>query len=141
MSMESPFLLVCLVASLASLSRVLAQPVCVQPDAPLPSDTSPSDSGHVLVTTDADAARNTALCHVACINLLYANGNSDTNGTGNDTDGTIDTDGTGNDTDGIVVRFSIIIRYFAVCYLNWCNGSFISISPSAAPQPPPLTDA
>ena len=132
---------------------MLAQPVCVQPDGSagldfvLPSDTSPSDSGHVLVTTDADEARNTALCHVACINLLYANGNNDTDGTGNDTDGTIDTNGTGNDTDGtidtdgIVVRFSIIIRYFAVCYLNWCNGSFISISPSAAPQPPKFTDA
>ena len=113
MSMASPFLLVCLVASLASLSpRVLAQPVCVQPDGSvLPSDTSPSDSGHVLVTTDADEARNTALCHVACMNLLYANGT-------NDTDGTID-------TDGIVVRFSIIyiqsylIRSVLVKLVQW----------------------
>ena len=107
--MASPFLLVCFVASLASLSRVFAQPVCVQPDGSagldfvLPSDTSPSDSGHVLVTLDAVEARNIALCHVACINLLYANagnGTNGTDGTGNDTDGTID-------TDGIVVRFSL----------------------------------
>ena len=31
---------------------------------------SPSDSGHALVTRDADEAQNTALCHVFCINSL-----------------------------------------------------------------------
>ena len=32
---------------------------------------SPSDSGHALVTRDADEAQNTALCHVFCINSLF----------------------------------------------------------------------
>ena len=31
---------------------------------------TPSDSGHVLVTTSAEEAKNTALCHVVCINLV-----------------------------------------------------------------------
>ena len=34
------------------------------------SHVSPSDSGHALVTRDADEAQNTALCHVFCINSL-----------------------------------------------------------------------
>ena len=32
---------------------------------------SPSDSGHALVTRDADEAQNTALCHIFCINSLF----------------------------------------------------------------------
>ena len=32
---------------------------------------SPSDSGHALVTRDADEAQNTALCHVFCIDSLF----------------------------------------------------------------------
>ena len=124
--MVSPFLLVCFVTSLSYLSQVLGQPVCSrqeqQPEGSsgpafvFPSDPSPSDSGHMLVTTDADEARNTALCHIACINLLYASGTNCT-----------------DDTDRTFVRFSIIYvqSYFAVC-----NGNFTSISLSATPQPP-----
>ena len=63
--MISPFILISLVLPLASVSRVLGDLECQKSAVPIPSD-----SGHALVTRDADEAQNTALCHVFCINSL-----------------------------------------------------------------------
>ena len=48
---------------------------------------SPSDSGHALVTRDADEAQNTALCHVFCINSLFqsVSGNNSNTTSSNET--------------------------------------------------------
>ena len=69
-------LLACLLALLAPL-RVAAQctPLGVAVEV-----VAPSDSGHQLVTEDSEVAKNTALCHVACLNQLLG-GDNITNGT------------------------------------------------------------
>ena len=69
-------LLACLLALLAPL-RVAAQ--CT-PLGVAVEFVAPSDSGHELVTEDSEAAKNTALCHVACLNQLLS-GDNVTNGT------------------------------------------------------------
>ena len=69
-------LLVCLLALLAPL-RVAAQ--CT-PLGVAVEFVAPSDSGHQLVTEDSDVAKNTALCHVTCLNILLS-GDNVTNGT------------------------------------------------------------
>ena len=48
---------------------------------------SPSDSGHALVTRDADEAQNTALCHIFCINFLFqsVSGNNSNTTSSNET--------------------------------------------------------
>ena len=69
-------LLACLLALLAPL-RVAAQ--CT-PLGVAVEFVAPSDSGHELVTEDSEVAKNTALCHVACLNLLLG-GDNITNGT------------------------------------------------------------
>ena len=68
-SMVSPLTVICLVLSLASLPQVLGELACPPATSELEPRT-PSDSGHVLVTTSAEEAKNTALCHVVCINLV-----------------------------------------------------------------------
>ena len=68
--------LVCLLALLAPL-RVAAQ--CT-PLGVAVEFVAPSDSGHVLVTNDSEVAKNTALCHVECLNQLL-NGDGMPNGT------------------------------------------------------------
>ena len=69
-------LLVCLLALLAPL-RVAAR--CT-PFGVAVEFVAPSDSGHELVTEDSEVAKNTALCHVACLNQLLG-GDNVTNGT------------------------------------------------------------
>ena len=69
-------LLVCLLALLAPL-WVAAQ--CT-PLGVAVEFVAPSDSGHQLVTEDSEVAKNTALCHVACLNQLLG-GDNMTNGT------------------------------------------------------------
>jgi hypothetical protein len=64
--MFSQFIVVSLVLPLASVPRVLGKLECQLQRAAVPSD-----SGHALVTRDADEAQNTALCHVFCINSLF----------------------------------------------------------------------
>ena len=76
MSMSSLLTIVSLVIALASSLRVVE---CA-PDLQV----SPSDSGHSLVTKDAEKANITARCHVACFNFLFEvtdNGTNGTNGT------------------------------------------------------------
>ena len=51
---------------------------------------SPSDSGHALVTRDADEAQNTALCHVFCINSFFQN----VSGNSSNTTATVSVNGT-----------------------------------------------
>ena len=58
-----------LVVFLASFSRVLGDLDCPAPGVIM--TVSPSDSGHSLVTKSAEVAKNTALCHVACLNLVF----------------------------------------------------------------------
>ena len=55
-----------------------------------PDLVSPSDSGHSLVTKNAEKAKITALCHVACFNFLF--------------EGVNPTDGEANGTNGNEVR-------------------------------------
>ena len=62
--MSSLLTAVSLVIALVSFLRVLE---CAAPEV------SPSDSGHSLVTTSAETAKTTALCHVACLNFLFEN--------------------------------------------------------------------
>ena len=69
-------LLACLLALLAPL-RVAAQ--CT-PLGVAVEFVAPSDSGHELATEDSEVAKNTALCHVACLNQLLS-GDNVTNGT------------------------------------------------------------
>ena len=69
-------LLVCLLALLAPL-RVATQ--CT-PLGVAMEFVAPSDSRHELVTEDSEVAKNTALCHVECLNLLLG-GDNMTNGT------------------------------------------------------------
>ena len=61
-------LLACLLVLLAPL-RVAAQ--CT-PLGVAVEFVAPSDSGHELVTEDSEVAKNTALCHVACLNQLLS---------------------------------------------------------------------
>ena len=51
--------------ALASSLRVVE---CASPG---PDQVYPSDSGHSLVTKNAEHAKITALCHVACFNFLF----------------------------------------------------------------------
>ena len=44
---------------------------------------SPSDSGHLLVTKNAEKAKITALCHVTCFNFLFEVTDGAANGTAN----------------------------------------------------------
>ena len=60
--------------ALASSLRVVE---CASPG---PDQVYPSDSGHSLVTKNVEHAKITALCHVACFNLLF----EDANGTANE---------------------------------------------------------
>ena len=73
--MSSLLVIVSLVIALASFLRV---------SSPAPDQVSPSDSGHSLVTKDAEKAKIAALCHVACLNFLF----DPTDGAANDTNGT-----------------------------------------------------
>ena len=80
MGWSSPFVLISLVLSLASVSQVLGALECPEETA---NYVSPSDSGHLLITASADEARNTALCHAICINyifegLVFFNGSNET---------------------------------------------------------------
>ena len=64
---------------------------------------APSDSGHQLVTEDSEVAKNTALCHVACLNQLLG-GDNMTNGTLSDKSTTNGTLNGANITNGSNVR-------------------------------------
>ena len=70
-SMVSPFIVISLALSLASVSRVLGELECRRH--PMPSDFS-----HFLMTTSADEARNTAVCHAICLDYIF-NGTAMTN--------------------------------------------------------------
>ena len=61
--MSSLLAIVSLAIALASSLRVVE---CASPE-----QVSPSDSGHSLVTKNAEKAKITAICHVACFNFLF----------------------------------------------------------------------
>ena len=88
MSMASLLILVYLVLSFASVSRVLGKLECQETANPV----SPSDSGHMLMTASADEARNTAVCHAICIKYIF-----ESQGSPNGSNGTAATKGAGLD--------------------------------------------
>ena len=45
----------------------------------MPTFLSPNDSTHTLVTDDAEVAKNTVFCHVACIDLIVFGGGMSSN--------------------------------------------------------------
>ena len=73
-NMVPPFIVISLILSLASVSRVLGELECRRP----------SDFRHFLMTTNADEARNTAFCHAICLDYAL------TNYTGNSSDVEVD---------------------------------------------------
>ena len=92
-------LLACLLVLLAPLRVVAAQ--CT-PLGVAVEFVAPSDSGHELVTEDSEVAKNTALCHVACLNLLLSGDNITNSTLGGDTmaNGTLGGDTMANGTLG-----------------------------------------
>ena len=85
--MASHFALITLCAFVLQVSSQLECPSTpAGPDYVLEPSTL-SDTVHLLRTDSAEEARNAALCHVACINYVFANGSNGTNETAYDSNG------------------------------------------------------